>query len=322
MAETISLDKSSQSSFTKAIRNIKTLMKEMWMVSKNGDVENEGINKKKVPKAKDVMGEKPKKKTNPKFLGRGVVYLRHIPKGFHEEQMSTYFNQFGRVTRLNLVRSKRTGKPKGYAFIEFLYSEVAQVVAETMNNYLMFGKVLKAEYIPGDKIHRGMFAYSNIRPDSCPLKKKHDLYLQKRNRVLTDEEVKAITTRQLENIERKKKQLQENGIDFDCQVEGDTMSLLNNCSPLAIVEFNEIDSGVENKVRRKSLKQKNRKRSLSESPILSTPAKKHKTSTPKLKKIDQSNSIVTTVVLSFPKHQPMEGEKDSSSRRQNNGHLL
>ncbi|KAJ9591531.1 hypothetical protein L9F63_001885 [Diploptera punctata] len=105
-------------------------------------------NQKNVPETK-----KPKKK-NPKFLGRGVVYLRHIPKGFHEEEMSKYFRQFGHVTRLNLVRSKCTGRPKGYAFIEFLYSEVAQVVAETMNNYLMFGKVLKAEYIPSEKIRR------------------------------------------------------------------------------------------------------------------------------------------------------------------------
>jgi RNA recognition motif-containing protein len=37
----------------------------------------------------------------------------------------------------------QNGKPKGYAFIEFLYSEVAQVVAETMNNYLMCGRLLK-----------------------------------------------------------------------------------------------------------------------------------------------------------------------------------
>jgi hypothetical protein len=37
----------------------------------------------------------------------------------------------------------QNGRPKGYAFIEFLYSEVAQVVAETMNNYLMCGRLLK-----------------------------------------------------------------------------------------------------------------------------------------------------------------------------------
>ncbi|XP_037886375.1 uncharacterized protein LOC119635579, partial [Glossina fuscipes] len=40
---------------------------------------------------------------------------------------------------------------KGYAFVEFRHPEVAQVAAETMNNYLMFQKVLNAAYIPPDE---------------------------------------------------------------------------------------------------------------------------------------------------------------------------
>jgi nucleolar protein 15 len=39
--------------------------------------------------------------------GKGVVYLSHIPKGFYEEEMYSYFSQFGRVTRLNVVKSKK-----------------------------------------------------------------------------------------------------------------------------------------------------------------------------------------------------------------------
>lgn len=37
----------------------------------------------------------------------------------------------------------QSGKPKGYAFIEFLHPEVAKIAAETMNNYLMFNRLLK-----------------------------------------------------------------------------------------------------------------------------------------------------------------------------------
>ncbi len=45
-------------------------------------------------------------------LKRGVVYIGHIPIGFAEPQMRKFFNQFGRVTRLRLARSGKTGKSK------------------------------------------------------------------------------------------------------------------------------------------------------------------------------------------------------------------
>ena len=37
----------------------------------------------------------------------GVVYLGHIPHGFFEQEMRTYFSQFGNVNRLKLSRSKK-----------------------------------------------------------------------------------------------------------------------------------------------------------------------------------------------------------------------
>lgn len=40
----------------------------------------------------------------------------------------------------------QTGGSKGYAFVEFDCDEVAKIVAETMNNYLMGERLLKCEY--------------------------------------------------------------------------------------------------------------------------------------------------------------------------------
>ncbi|EAW61378.1 hCG1979894, isoform CRA_a, partial [Homo sapiens] len=45
----------------------------------------------------------------------------------------------GTVTRFRLSRNKRTGNSKGYAFVEFESESVAEIVAETMNNYLFVG---------------------------------------------------------------------------------------------------------------------------------------------------------------------------------------
>eukprot|EP00933_Yihiella_yeosuensis_P073518 TRINITY_DN82232_c0_g1_i1.p1 TRINITY_DN82232_c0_g1~~TRINITY_DN82232_c0_g1_i1.p1 ORF type:complete len:324 (+),score=104.13 TRINITY_DN82232_c0_g1_i1:70-1041(+) len=88
---------------------------------------------------------------------RGVIYLGHIPKGFFEPQMRKYFSQFGTVTRLRLSRSKKSAESKGYAFIEFAEESVAKIVAQTMNRYLMFEKVLVCEYIPKEKRNKHLF---------------------------------------------------------------------------------------------------------------------------------------------------------------------
>lgn len=76
---------------------------------------------------------------------RGVVYLGHIPHGFFEDEIEAYCSQFGRVTRVRVARSKNTGRSKGYAFVEFQHPEVAKIVAETINNYLMFNRLLKCK---------------------------------------------------------------------------------------------------------------------------------------------------------------------------------
>ncbi|OWF42630.1 MKI67 FHA domain-interacting nucleolar phosphoprotein-like [Mizuhopecten yessoensis] len=94
---------------------------------------------------------------------KGVVYLGHIPVGFHEPQMRGFFSQFGTVTRLKLCRSLKTGRSKGFAFIEFLYEDVAKVVAETMNNYLLFERLLKCEFVPSEKVNEGTFRVVNRR---------------------------------------------------------------------------------------------------------------------------------------------------------------
>lgn len=79
------------------------------------------------------------------------MLIQNLPKGFFEEQLKKYFSQYGRVTRLRLARSERTGGSKGYAYVEFKYPEVAKVAVESMNGYLMFRQRLKTAFIPPDK---------------------------------------------------------------------------------------------------------------------------------------------------------------------------
>lgn len=76
-----------------------------------------------------------------------VVYIGRIPHGFYEHQMLSYFSQFGTITRLRLARNRRTGAPKHYAFAEFEAPGVARIVADTMDNYLLFNHMLKVKVL-------------------------------------------------------------------------------------------------------------------------------------------------------------------------------
>lgn len=86
-----------------------------------------------------------------------VVYLGHIPHGFYEEQMRGFFAQFGDVARLRLARSKKTGRSRHYAFIEFAVPVVASVVAETMNGYVLDGRRLVCHVMEAGKVHARLF---------------------------------------------------------------------------------------------------------------------------------------------------------------------
>jgi len=52
------------------------------------------------------------------------------------------------VLAVNVARSRKTAISKGYAFIQFKYPEVATIVSQTMNGYMLMGKILVANTLP------------------------------------------------------------------------------------------------------------------------------------------------------------------------------
>lgn len=77
----------------------------------------------------------------------GLLYVGHLPYGFMEDGLRDYFSQYGDVLRVKLMRSKKTARSKGYAFIEFKYADVARIAAQSMNGYIMYGRPLDVRYI-------------------------------------------------------------------------------------------------------------------------------------------------------------------------------
>lgn len=155
MEENVALDSTKQRKFVKSIKGIKKLIKKNEKNEVKTEVKKKDEQTK--PEKPFSMRLKDGQIRKKKRFQRGLVYLSHIPHGFYEHQMTQYFKQFGVVTNARVIKSKRTGNSKGYAFVEFKEPSVAQIVAETMNNYLMGKRLIKAVYIPPEKIRRKAF---------------------------------------------------------------------------------------------------------------------------------------------------------------------
>ncbi|KAL8932877.1 MAG: hypothetical protein Q9211_006080 [Gyalolechia sp. 1 TL-2023] len=127
----------------------------------------EGMKVPQVPKSKD-LSKKLKAAKDGDDEEAGVIYVGRIPHGFFEPQMRSYFSQFGPILRLRLSRNRTTGASKHYAFVEFASSSVASIVAETMNNYLLFGHILKCKLVPKEQVHENLWKGANKRFKKVP----------------------------------------------------------------------------------------------------------------------------------------------------------
>lgn len=98
----------------------------------------------------------------------GVVYIGRIPHGFYEHEMREYFKQFGNILKLRLSRNVKTGASKHYAFLQFESATVADIVAKTMDNYLLFGHLLKVKVVPDERVPADLFKGANKRFKKVP----------------------------------------------------------------------------------------------------------------------------------------------------------
>ncbi|KAI7899505.1 uncharacterized protein BX663DRAFT_521123 [Cokeromyces recurvatus] len=143
---------------------------------------------------------------------KGVIYLGRIPHGFYEKEMNGYFRQFGDITRLRLSRNKKTGKSKHYAFIEFASKDVAEIVAETMHNYLLMGHLLQCKLIPSENVHENLFKGADkvYKPFNYELRNRR-IHNKKR----TPDEFEAKKNKLIQAEKRLRQRIADAGIEYD-----------------------------------------------------------------------------------------------------------
>ena len=145
-------------------------------------------------------------------LNTGVIYIGHLPWGFEEKALKKYFNQFGEITRLIVPRSKKSGRTHGYAFIEFKNYEVAEIAAKTMNNYLLFDRILKCNIIEEKSKYDRIFRKWKKKFE---FENKYKKYIENQNKKKTNEEIKNQIQLLLEREENKREKLKDLKINYN-----------------------------------------------------------------------------------------------------------
>lgn len=114
---------------------------------------------------------------------------------------------------MKLSRSKKTARSKGYAFVEFEDLETATIVAEAMNQYMMFGQTLKAHVLEQRQIHPDLFknvdALSSFRkmPNTAIKREEHN-----KQRTVSQDAKRIERLKKKEN--RLREQMKEMGVNY------------------------------------------------------------------------------------------------------------
>jgi cold-inducible RNA-binding protein len=72
-----------------------------------------------------------------------TLYVGNISYSMKEEELKKAFGQFGEVASVKIIIDKRTGKSKGYGFVEMGSEEAADEALKNMNGKELAGRNVK-----------------------------------------------------------------------------------------------------------------------------------------------------------------------------------
>jgi len=180
---------------------------------KKGSMRKERIRAQKAAMVEEKIQEEIKLSTP-----SSVVYLGHLPRGFYEKNLKKYFKQFGKLLHLKVSRGKRN-VPKGYAFMQFETPEVAAIVAQATNGYLLFHKRLKCMVIPHHKVHPKLWnneRQSALRGQRGELSSRgRTRYEEGKKPPVTEEDAAKRLKRYEKKEEKKKSKLAALGVEYE-----------------------------------------------------------------------------------------------------------
>ena len=142
----------------------------------------------------------------------GVIYVGHLPWGFIDATLEKYFSQFGKITRIISPKSSKTGRSVGYAFIEFEDEETARIAAKTMNNYILFEKILKCSFVEDKSKYDRIFLKWKKKYE---FKERYKAHCEKLSKQKSKGEIKTMIQGLLDREEQRREKMKELGIKYE-----------------------------------------------------------------------------------------------------------
>ena len=93
-------------------------------------------------------------------------YYFKLPKNTEEETLISYFQEFGEIVELTIIRDKVTGTHKGCAFLTYKQKESALNATETLNDKVVYpnGGVDRLQIRPADNFEKDYKLFVGMLP--------------------------------------------------------------------------------------------------------------------------------------------------------------
>lgn len=99
--------------------------------------------------------------TRRSLLNNSVLRVSRIPHELSEKELRQFFGQFGRIIKLRLSRSTKTGGSRGLAFLQYELPDIAKIATEATNNYFIAGRPIKVEHMNPEAVLSTIFSGAN-----------------------------------------------------------------------------------------------------------------------------------------------------------------
>lgn len=93
-----------------------------------------------------------------------VVYIGHLPKDFEEKELRAFCKQYDTVKNVQISRSPETGNSRCYGWVELETVEAAKLLASSLNNYLLFDKLLECKQLTKANVPPKLFTNARHGP--------------------------------------------------------------------------------------------------------------------------------------------------------------
>lgn len=74
------------------------------------------------------------------------LYVGNLPFSLGEEELKILFEDHGRVSSVLIIKHGRSGKSKGFGFIEMEQEEGAEAAVENLNGNDYEGRIIKVDF--------------------------------------------------------------------------------------------------------------------------------------------------------------------------------